>query len=57
MIGLYENEPEKLFDAGIEYAVMQIRDLIKSGVDGIHLYIMNNPDVAINIYEDIKDLL
>ncbi|MCI6820648.1 MAG: methylenetetrahydrofolate reductase [NAD(P)H] [Clostridiales bacterium] len=57
MIGLYENEPEKLFDAGIEYAVMQIRDLIKSGVDGIHLYIMNNPDVAIKIYEDIKDLL
>ena len=57
MIGLYENDPEGLFDAGIEYAVNQIRDLITNGVDGIHLYIMNNPEVARRVYEDIKDLL
>ena len=57
MIGLYENDPEGLFDAGIEYAVNQIRGLITNGVDGIHLYIMNNPEVARRVYEDIKDLL
>lgn len=57
MIGLYENDPERLFDAGIEYAVNQIRDLITNGVDGIHLYIMNNPKVALRIYDEIKDLL
>ena len=57
MIGLYEHDPEGLFDAGIEYAVNQIRDLITNGVDGIHLYIMNNPEVARRVYEDIKDLL
>lgn len=57
MIGLYEYDPEGLFDAGIEYAVNQIRDLITNGVDGIHLYIMNNPEVARRVYEDIKDLL
>ncbi|MDO4486154.1 MAG: methylenetetrahydrofolate reductase [NAD(P)H] [Bacillota bacterium] len=57
MIGLYENDPERLFDAGIEYAVNQIRDLIINGVDGIHLYIMNNPKVALRIYDEIKDLL
>ena len=57
MIGLYENDPEGLFDAGIEYAVNQIRDLITNGVYGIHLYIMNNPEVARRVYEDIKDLL
>lgn len=57
MIGLYEHDPEGLFDAGIEYAVNQIRDLITNGVDGIHLYIMNNPKVARRVYEDIKDLL
>ena len=57
MIGLYENDPEGLFDAGIEFAVNQIRDLITNGVDGIHLYIMNNPEVARRVYEDIKDLL
>lgn len=57
MIGRYEHDPEGLFDAGIEYAVNQIRDLIKNGVDGIHLYTMNNPKVALRVYEEIKDLL
>lgn len=57
MIGLYEHDPDKLFEAGIEYASNQIRDLIKNGVDGIHLYTMNNPKVAMMVYENIKDLL
>ena len=57
MIGLYENKPEELFEAGIEYASNQIRDLITNGVDGIHVYIMNNADVAIKVYDNIKDLL
>ena len=57
MIGLYDNKPEELFEAGIEYAANQIRDLITNGVDGIHLYIMNNADVALKVYENIKDLL
>jgi len=57
MIGRYEHDPEGLFEAGIEYAVAQIRDLIKNGVDGIHLYTMNNPKVALAVYDKIKDLL
>lgn len=57
MIGLYENDAEGLFEAGIEYAVEQIRDLITNGVDGIHLYTMNNPNVALKVYDNIKDLL
>lgn len=57
MVSLYENDPEGLFDAGIEYATTQIRDLIDNGVEGIHLYTMNNPTVAKRIYENIKDLL
>lgn len=57
MIGLYENDAEGLFEAGIEYAVEQIRDLITNGTDGIHVYTMNNPKVALKVYENIKDLL
>ncbi len=57
MISRYENKPEELFEAGIEYAAGQARDLITSGVDGIHLYIMNNPKVAVKVYDKIKDLL
>lgn len=57
MIGMYENQPDRLFEAGIEYASQQVRDLIINGVDGIHLYIMNNPKVALKMYDNIKDLL
>lgn len=57
MISLYENDPDGLYEAGIDYAVNQIRDLITNGVDGIHLYTMNNPDVALKVYDKIKDLL
>ena len=35
-----------LRDAGIAYAVEQIVDLVSTGVEGIHLYIMNNPYIA-----------
>ena len=57
MIGRYEHDPEGLYQAGIDYAVRQIRDLIDHGVDGIHLYTMNDPNVALQVHEAISDLL
>lgn len=57
MISLYENNPDELYNHGIQYAVDQIRDLLQHGVDGIHLYTMNNPEVSLAVYEKIKDLL
>lgn len=53
----YENHSEALRDAGIAYATDQIVDLISNGVDGIHLYTMNNPYIAKKISESIKNLL
>lgn len=53
----YEDKPEALRDAGIAYAVEQIVDLIANGVDGIHLYTMNNPYVARKITAAIANLL
>ncbi len=57
MIGRYEHDPEGLYEAGIAFAVDQARDLIKSGADGIHLYTMNDPRVALRVWEGIRDLL
>ncbi len=53
----YENDPEALRDAGIAYAINQIVDLIANGVDGIHLYTMNNAYVARRISEAVSSLL
>ncbi len=52
----YENKPEALRDAGIAYAVDQIVDLVSNGVQGIHLYTMNNPMVARRIVENVASL-
>lgn len=57
MMQRYEDHPEALIDAGIAYAVDQIVDLISQGVDGIHLYTMNNPQVARRISESVGSLL
>lgn len=53
----YEYNPEALRDAGIAYANEQIIDLISSGVNGIHLYTMNNPYVAKKISESISSII
>ncbi len=42
----YENDKESLLKAGIEYAAQQLIDLAEHGVDGLHLYTMNKPEVA-----------
>lgn len=53
----YEHDPEALRDAGIAYAINQIVDLAASGVDGIHLYTMNNAYVARKISEAVSGIL
>ena len=57
MMQRYESKPEALLDAGIAYAVDQIIDLVSQGVDGIHLYTMNRPDIANRIYESVKKII
>ena len=56
MMNRYENNPVAMRDAGIAYAVDQIVDLVSQGVDGIHLYTMNNAYIAQKIYEAVKSL-
>ncbi|HOQ36329.1 MAG TPA: methylenetetrahydrofolate reductase [NAD(P)H] [Acetivibrio sp.] len=48
----FGDNPEDMRKAGIEYASIQIRDLIDNGVDGIHLYTMNRPKSSKAILEN-----
>ena len=57
MVSRFQDDPDSLYAAGIEYAVNQLRDLIEGGADGVHLYAMNDANVAAKVYEGIKDLL
>lgn len=56
MMERYGDHPEAIRDAGIAYTIDQIVDLVTHGVQGIHLYTMNNPLVARRIYEATKSL-
>lgn len=53
----YQDNPIAMRDAGIAYAIDQIVDLVAAGVDGIHLYTMNNPYIAKKIYEAVQNLI
>lgn len=57
IVNKYEYDRVALRDAGIAYAVEQIVDLVSSGVDGIHLYTMNNPYVARRIHDNINTII
>ena len=52
----YEHNPEALKEAGIAYATEQIIDLISWGVDGIHIYTMNRPEVTRTIMRNISSI-
>ena len=57
MVSRWQDDPASLYKAGIEYAVNQLRDMIEGGADGVHLYAMNDADVATAVYDGIRDLL
>lgn len=46
LLARYEGDAEALREAGIEYASDQLVDLARHGVDGLHVYTMNHPDIA-----------
>ena len=52
----YEDDPPALKKAGIDYAIEQIEDLLAAGVDGIHLYAMNRPEVARTVFAVVNGL-
>lgn len=57
IIRAYGHNSMAMKEAGIAYATAQIVDLLANGVDGIHLYTMNQPDIAKRISENIRGIL
>ena len=57
LISKYSASPEALNDAGLSYAIDQISDLIANDVRGVHVYTMNNVEVARRITEATESLV
>ena len=57
LLRAYGHNAMAMREAGISYATAQIIDLLANGVDGIHLYTMNQPEVAKRICENMRGVL
>ena len=56
MVDRYGSHPEKMKQAGIVYASEQIIDLIANGVNHIHVYSMNKPEIAAGIMRNLSEI-
>ena len=57
IIDRFGDDPEAMKQAGIAYATDQIIDLIANGINHIHVYSMNKPDVAAAIMNNLSAIL
>ena len=53
----FGDDPNKMKQAGIIYATEQIIDLMANGINDIHIYTMNKPDVASQIMNGLSHII
>lgn len=57
IVDWFGDEPLKMQQAGILYAAGQIIDLVANGIYHIHIYTMNNPNVAAGIINSLSEII
>ncbi|MDO4547527.1 MAG: methylenetetrahydrofolate reductase [NAD(P)H] [Clostridia bacterium] len=56
IVDRFRDRPASMKQAGIAYATEQIIDLIANGIDNIHIYTMNKPDIAGSIIHNLSEI-
>lgn len=57
IVDRFGDNPDAMKQAGIAYATEQIIDLLANGVNNIHVYSMNKPDVAKSIQDNLSEII
>ena len=57
LVDKFGTSPAAMRQAGIAYATDQIIDLFANGIQNVHVYSMNKPDVAAAILQNLSDIL
>ena len=57
IVDRFGDKPAAMRQAGIAYATNQIIDLIANGVEHIHIYSMNKPEIAAGIQQSLSEVL
>ena len=57
IVDRYGDRPAAMLDAGVAYATEQIIDLFANGINAVHIYTMNKPEVAGRIMANLRGIL
>lgn len=57
MVDRFGDNPVAMKQAGIAYATEQIIDIYSNGINAVHVYSMNKPDVAEKIQSNLKGII
>lgn len=57
IVDKFGSDPDSMKQAGIAYATEQIIDLYANGVNAVHVYCMNKPDVAKAIMNNVSSII
>ena len=57
IVDRFGDDPAAMLGAGIAYATEQIVDLFANGVNHVHVYTMNKPELARRIMENLKGIV
>jgi methylenetetrahydrofolate reductase (NADPH) len=57
LVDKFGGDPAAMKQAGIAYATDQIIDLFANGIQNVHVYSMNKPEVAASIMANLSDIL
>ena len=57
IVDRFGDRPEAMLDAGVAYATEQIIDLFANGINAVHIYTMNKPEVAERIMANLRGII
>ena len=57
IVDRFGDNPTAMMDAGVAYATEQIIDLFANGVNHVHVYTMNRPEIAIRIMLNLHGIV